>query len=136
MRRVLTTAAIVLGCLLLLLGSVAGVVNRQVLDVPRFAQHVDAVRVDPAVTRQLGQAITTRDFDVTLARLGSGTFAERAARSAHQVELLAWLLPLLGLVLVVLGVGLDTDRVTADRTPRRTFATLCASSARSAGTPR
>ena len=52
--------AIGVGCLLLLLGSVAGVVNRQVLDGPRFANHIDAIRTDPDVTRELGRAITDR----------------------------------------------------------------------------
>jgi hypothetical protein len=50
----------VVGALLLLLGAVAGVVNREVLDADRFAGHVDAVRADPAVSRQVGALITDR----------------------------------------------------------------------------
>ena len=51
---------VVLGTLLLLLGTVAGVVHREVLDAGRFTAHVDAVRADPAVSRQLGALITQR----------------------------------------------------------------------------
>lgn len=50
----------VVGTLLLLLGTVAGVLNREVLDADRFADHVDAVRADPAVSRQLGALVTAR----------------------------------------------------------------------------
>ena len=39
----------VVGTLLLLLGTIAGVLHREVLDADRFADHVDAVRADPAV---------------------------------------------------------------------------------------
>jgi uncharacterized membrane protein HdeD (DUF308 family) len=49
-----------LGSVLLLVGILAGLVNHNVLDGPRFAAHVDAVRRDPAVSRQVGQAITRR----------------------------------------------------------------------------
>ena len=49
-----------LGTLLLLLGTIAGVVNREVLDAGRFADHVDAVRADPAVSRELGALVTER----------------------------------------------------------------------------
>lgn len=192
MKRVLPDVAIAVGCLLLLLGSVAGVVNRQVLDGPRFADHVDSIRTDPDVTRELGRAITVRvlvldpdlvavrplvesvatalarspamrpvvlraarqlhaaltspssaplvlqladvgavltaslrvaapdlaaslpaAFDVTLARIGSGSFADSTARFAHHVELLAWLLPLAGLLLIGIGVGTGRDRPAA-----------------------
>lgn len=51
-------ASNVLGSLLLLLGILAGLVNRQVLDGQRFAHHVDDIRRDPAVARQVGEAIT------------------------------------------------------------------------------
>jgi hypothetical protein len=191
-KRVLPDVAIAVGCLLLLLGSVAGVVNRQVLDGPRFAHHVESMRTDPDVTRELGRAITTRvleldpdlvavrplvesvataaagspalrpvvlraarqlhaaltspssaplvlqladvgavltaslrvaapdlaaslpaTFDVTLARIGSGSFADSTARFAHHVELLAWLLPLGGLLLIGIGVGTSRDRPAA-----------------------
>jgi hypothetical protein len=49
-----------LGTLLLLLGTVAGVVNREVLDAGRFADHVNSVRTDPAVSRELGALVTER----------------------------------------------------------------------------
>lgn len=42
----------VLAWLFLAVGFAAGVVNRQVLDGSQFAAHVDAVRRDPAVSRQ------------------------------------------------------------------------------------
>lgn len=50
----------VVGTLLLLLGTIAGVLHREVLDADRFADHVDAVRADPAVSRQLGGLVTAR----------------------------------------------------------------------------
>lgn len=49
-----------LGVLLLLVGAVSGVVNREVLDADRFAAHVDAVRTDPEVARQVGALLTDR----------------------------------------------------------------------------
>jgi hypothetical protein len=190
-RRLLQGAAIGLAGLLILLGSVAGVINRQVLDGPRFADHVDAIRVDPNVSRELGRAITQRvlvldpdlvairplveslsislvaspalrpivvraarqlhasltspssgpvvlrladigailtaslrtaapslaanlpaDFDVTLARVGSASFAERTVHRARWSGLLAWLLPLCGLALVGLVVATSAHRRT------------------------
>jgi len=50
----------VVGTLLLLLGTVAGVLHREVLDADRFSAHVDAVRADPAVSRQIGALVTER----------------------------------------------------------------------------
>jgi hypothetical protein len=50
----------VFGTLLLLLGTIAGVLHREALDADRFADHVDAVRADPAVSRQLGGLVTAR----------------------------------------------------------------------------
>ena len=44
-------------------------------------------------------------FDVTLARIGSGSFADSTAGFAHHVDVLAWLLPLSGLLLIGIGVG-------------------------------
>ncbi len=55
-----STVSSAIGCLLLMLGILAGLVNRQVLDGDRFAGHVDNVRRDPAVSRQIGQAITAQ----------------------------------------------------------------------------
>jgi hypothetical protein len=51
---------VVIGSVLLALGLLAGVVNHEVLDGPRFARHMDAVRRDPAAARQIGSAITDR----------------------------------------------------------------------------
>ena len=48
----------------MLLGSVAGVVDRQVLDGPRFARRRDSMRTDEAVTRELGRAITARVLEL------------------------------------------------------------------------
>jgi hypothetical protein len=60
------------GSILLLFGLLAGVINRNVLDGPRFAHHMDAVRRDPAVAQQIGTAITNRvlaaDPDLVVAR--------------------------------------------------------------------
>ena len=56
LRRVLTWV----GAILLLLGTIAGVLHREVLDPDRFSAHVDAVRSDPAVSRRLGAMVTDR----------------------------------------------------------------------------
>lgn len=56
MRRLL----VCLGALLVLVGAVSGVVNREVLDADRFAAHLDAVRADPDVARQVGVLLTDR----------------------------------------------------------------------------
>lgn len=62
----------VLGSLLLLAGILAGVVNHEVLDGHRFAAHADAMRKDPAVSRQVGIVISARviaaDPDLVIAR--------------------------------------------------------------------
>ena len=60
MVRILHGVAVVVGALLLVVGTLAGVVNREVLDADRFAAHVDTVRTDPDVARQLGALITDR----------------------------------------------------------------------------
>ena len=49
-----------LGTLLVLVGTIAGVVNREVLDADRFTSHAQAVRSDPYVARQLGTLLTDR----------------------------------------------------------------------------
>jgi hypothetical membrane protein len=59
-RRLVRVVALSLGSLLLLVGAVAGVVNREVLDAGRFAAHVDTVRTDPDVARQVGALLTAR----------------------------------------------------------------------------
>ena len=53
-------ALLVVGSILLLFGIVAGVGNREVLDGNRFAGHVDAIRKDPEVSRQVGIVITNK----------------------------------------------------------------------------
>ncbi|MCW2751848.1 MAG: hypothetical protein JWR83_2958, partial [Aeromicrobium sp.] len=65
-------ALFVLGSVLLLIGVIAGVANREVLDGSRFAGHVDAIRTDPAVSRQAGivitRTLTDAAPDLTVAR--------------------------------------------------------------------
>jgi hypothetical protein len=53
-----STALTWFGAVVLFLGVLAGLVNRNVLDGPRFTRHVDAMRQDPAVARQLGLVIS------------------------------------------------------------------------------
>lgn len=192
MARRLSALCTGLAPVLLLLGILAGFVNHQVLDGPRFADHIDAMRQDPAVARQLGLAMTqgvinvdpdliavrplveaattslaassvfssvvtatarqvheyfTNDnsgqvalrladigsilggvlpsispeaadnippgLDVTLGELGSQSFAAGTIRLTHLVGLLAWLLPLLALLLFAAGVFLAADRLRA-----------------------
>ena len=60
MLRLARVVALCTGALLLLVGAVAGVVNHEVLDADRFAGHVDAVRTDPDVSRELGALLTDR----------------------------------------------------------------------------
>jgi hypothetical protein len=62
-RQVLRRLLTVLGVLLIAAGLVAGVAHREVLDGRRFAEHVDAIRSDPAVARELGQLISDRVLD-------------------------------------------------------------------------
>ncbi|MET1039010.1 MAG: hypothetical protein ABW075_12100 [Aeromicrobium sp.] len=180
--KALSRVVSVIGSALLLVGLVAGVVNRQVLDGDRFAAHVDAIREDPQVARQLGLVITDRileqqpdltglrpliesaattlvsspalgpvvrtavtplhraltsdeddqivfrladvgallvaaittlapetqaaipsNLDVTLASIGGQEFADQGIDLASTVDLLAWLLPLTGVVLIVVA---------------------------------
>jgi hypothetical protein len=58
--RLVRAVALTLGTLLLLVGAVAGVLNRELLDADRFATHADAVRTDSDVARQLGRLLTGR----------------------------------------------------------------------------
>jgi hypothetical protein len=58
--RLVRTVACVLGAVVLMVGAAAGVLHREVLDADRFAAHVDAVRTDPDVSRQLGALVTQR----------------------------------------------------------------------------
>lgn len=56
MRRVLA----VLGTVALLVGLLAGVADRQLLNTSRFVDHADGVRQDPAVARYLAVELTDR----------------------------------------------------------------------------
>lgn len=56
----LCRALVVLGTVLIVVGAVAGVLSREVLDGDRFAANADAVRSDPYVARQLGTLVTDR----------------------------------------------------------------------------
>ena len=60
MTRRIGVLLVVIGAAALLLGTIAGVVNRNVLDGPRFASHLDAMRRDPAVAHHIGVAATDR----------------------------------------------------------------------------
>jgi hypothetical protein len=179
----------VVGTVLIVVGAVAGVLNREVLDGDRFAANVDAVRSDPYVARQLGILVTERiieaepdltavrpllestatgvmgsatlapvvrvgatplhsalvgggenpvvlrladvaaivvgvgsavapqapwsvppDMDVRLSDLGAGAEVQHAVGVAHVVRWLAWLCPLLGLVLLGTAGAMEAGR--------------------------
>jgi hypothetical protein len=53
------------------------------------------------------------DVDVTLADIGSQSYADTTIRLAHLVRLLSWLLPLLGLLLMAIGTALGPVRLRA-----------------------
>lgn len=63
-RRWPVRLLLVLGGVLAALGLVAGHLNRQVLDGPTFAANVDDLRKDPAVARQVGEAVTNQLLEV------------------------------------------------------------------------
>jgi hypothetical protein len=186
-RTRLSPLLLVLGTLLLTGGLLAGIVNREVIDGSRFADHVDNIRKDPAVARQVGAVISDRvlavdpdlvairplvesasvalvassafgpvvqrsveqlhaaftqqepgvlrladvgavlsallrtadpaaasqlppGLDVTLSNIGAQTFASDTLTVAHQVHLLAWLLPLLALLCWGCALLLAEDR--------------------------
>lgn len=62
--RILAVSLVVLTAVLAGLGLIAGFVNREVLDGPRFASHVDTVRQDEAVAAELGQTIADQIIDI------------------------------------------------------------------------
>lgn len=68
----ISRALLVLGSVLLLAGTIAGVVNHEVLDGQRFAAHADAIRKDSAVSRQVGIIVSNRviaaEPDLVIAR--------------------------------------------------------------------
>ncbi|WP_431817045.1 hypothetical protein [Gordonia jacobaea] len=57
-RTVISHVVFALGVLCLLGGLFAGVVNREAVNSARFAAHVDSIRQDPAVARQLGLLVS------------------------------------------------------------------------------
>jgi hypothetical protein len=63
MRARLAWVLFALGSLLLTCGLVAGVANHEVMDGERFATHVDNIRKDPAVAKQLGLRLSERILD-------------------------------------------------------------------------
>ncbi|MEO8851405.1 MAG: hypothetical protein ABI360_06715, partial [Allobranchiibius sp.] len=71
-RRPWAIALCALGAVLLALGTLAGITNRQVVDGARFASHADEIRQDDAVSRQVGIAMTDAvikaDADLTAVR--------------------------------------------------------------------
>ncbi len=176
-----------LGSVVLTFGLLAGIVNHEILDGERFVEHVDSIRQDPDVAREVGEAMTARvvaakpdlvavrplieaaavafagssafgpivrasaaqahkaftgptpaalrvadlgavltgvvqsvapeaaeqlppDLDVTLAQVGSQSFASDTIHLTHVVSELAWLLPLLALLCLATAVLLSADR--------------------------
>ncbi|XAS77686.1 hypothetical protein V3G39_06495 [Dermatophilaceae bacterium Sec6.4] len=71
-RRRWSVVLCALAAVLLALGTIAGIANRQLVDGSRFAAHVDQVRQDEAVSRQVGIAMTDAilraDADLTAVR--------------------------------------------------------------------
>lgn len=59
-RSIVVRVLLVVGTAVAVLGIVAGYANRQLLDGPTFADHVDAVRRDDAVATALGREISTQ----------------------------------------------------------------------------
>ena len=57
-RVAVSRAVLALGVLCLTAGLLAGLVNREVVNSDRFAGHVDSIRQDPAVARQLGLLVS------------------------------------------------------------------------------
>lgn len=190
-RAVAGRVVLLLGTVLTIASIGAGLLHREVLDAGRFSRSVDSIRSDPAVSRQLGEAITRQvltldpdlvalrpvievtatnlvrspafapivtaaarqlheaftkpgsgqlvlrltdvgavvvptlralapdlaaslpaDFDVTLARIGAQDFAARTISFANTMDLLSWLLPLLGTVAFLLALLLARRRRT------------------------
>ena len=59
-RAVVRSALVVLGGVLAALSLVVGYLNRELLDGPAFAEHVEQIRRDDQVVELVGQAISTR----------------------------------------------------------------------------
>jgi len=117
-RAIAAPGILILGGLLLVLGVVAGYLNRTVLDADAFADRADTVRRDPAVSRELGEALTdaylqrTPDavalrplldtVGATIATVGTGSGVDGASVGAC----------------VTAGVGVSTGRLLATITRR------------------
>ena len=59
-RAVVRSVLVVLGGVLAALSLVVGYLNRELLDGPAFAEHVEQIRRDDQVVELVGQAISTR----------------------------------------------------------------------------
>lgn len=68
-----------LGSFAILLGLVAGVVNREVIDGNRFAEHVDNIRADGDVSRQVGTLLSDRLIAANPELVGLRPLVESAA---------------------------------------------------------
>lgn len=100
MRRIWSRALIALACVLTAVGVLAGVVNRQLLDGPTFAEHADHVRSDTAVSQLIGQQISDRVLElnpnlialrpaieaVTVALVRSSAFTPIVTAAAQQAH--------------------------------------------------
>jgi hypothetical protein len=64
-RHLATALLVVVGSVFVLLGVVAGYLNRTVLDTDTFVDRVDILRRDPAVSRALGRALADAYLDRT-----------------------------------------------------------------------
>src|SRR5262249_43947313 len=99
-RGRLPSLLVAIGAVLLSVGLLAGILNREVIDGSRFVAHVDAMRKDPAVSRQVGLALSRRvlqaDPDLIAVRpllesasqalvsgAAFGAFARAAAAQVH-----------------------------------------------------
>ncbi|MFW0794316.1 hypothetical protein AAFP30_10935 [Gordonia sp. CPCC 205515] len=65
MRQVAARVLFVVGVCSLVLGLFAGLANREVVNSQNFAAHVDSIRQDPDVARQLGLIVSDRIIDAS-----------------------------------------------------------------------
>lgn len=70
------------GTLAILLGLGAGVVNREVVDGNRFAEHVDAIRADNNVSREVGTLLSDKIIDANPELIALRPLVETAATAA------------------------------------------------------
>lgn len=90
---------LVLATLCLTGGTTAGVIHREVLDGPRFDAHVERIRTDPAVAREVGEQITAQVLAVdpnlvVLRPLIEASAAALVASPAFRVVIAATVTPL------------------------------------------